>query len=128
MILALTVAAGSIVGFPTDAATDDFIVYGVYRPIDLGVAGEEPQKDYYVNMGSSQGLAKGATLEVYRRSATYDLGAQKLYQDVTFPIATLKIIHVEGNAAIARLDKMNPTDKTPAISPRAVMVGDIVRR
>ncbi len=128
MILALTAVAGSIVGFPTDAAANEFIVYGVYRPIDLGVAGEEPQKDFYVNMGSGQGLSKGATLEVYRRSATYDLGAQKLHQDVTFPIATLKVIHVEGNAAIARLDKMHPADKTPAISPRTVMVGDIVRR
>jgi hypothetical protein len=109
------------------AADDDFIVYSIYRALDLGDPGEKPQKDYFVNMGSRQGIRPGTTLQVLRRVATYDLTSQKLYKDVQFPIAKLKVIHVEPNAAIARLDQMLPPEKTPAISPRAVMVGDLVR-
>jgi hypothetical protein len=60
--------------------------------------------------------------------ATFDLLSEKLYREVTFPIGTLKVIHTESGVAIARLDKLMPSDKTPAFSPRAIMVGDLVRR
>ena len=122
------VTAGIVTLLPLSAPADEFIVYSVYRSIDLGNPNDPPQRDYYINMGSSQGLASGGTVEVVRRTPTYDLTSQKLYKDVAFPIARLKVIHVEANAAIARLDKMLPNEKTPAISPRAVMVGDLVRQ
>ena len=109
------------------ARADDFIVYSIYRGVDLGNPGEPSLKDFYVNMGSNNGLKKGASLEVIRKFSTYDLTNQKLYKDVSFPIAQLKIIHEEASAAIGRLEEMGSADKTPAISPRAVMVGDFVR-
>lgn len=105
----------------------DFVVYSVYKPIDLGNPGEIPQKDFYVNMGSENGLKNGTSLDVIRKVSTYDLLSEKLYKDVRFPIAKLKVIHVEPNAAIARIDKILPADKTPAVGTRAVMVGDAVQ-
>jgi hypothetical protein len=119
---------GSLVAVPNfwGAQAADFIVYSVYKPVDLGGNNEAPQRDYFVNMGSAQGVRVGSSLEVLRRSSTYDLTSQKLYRDVIFPIARLKVIHVEDNAAIARMDKMLPSEKTPSISPRAVLVGDLV--
>jgi hypothetical protein len=112
---------------PFTAGSADFVVYSVYKPIDLGNPGEVPQKDFYVNMGSANGLHNGSSLEVIRKIATYDLLSEKLYKDISFPIARLKVIHVEQNAAVARLEQILPADKTPAISTRAVMVGDIVQ-
>jgi hypothetical protein len=123
LIFALTLLLISI----PFARAEDFIVYSIYRGVDLGNPGEPNLKDYYVNMGSNNGLKKGSSLEVVRKFSTYDLTNQKLYKDVSFPIAKLKIIHVEGSAAIARLDEMMSPDKTPVISPKAVMVGDFVR-
>jgi hypothetical protein len=106
----------------------DFVVYSVFKPLDLGNPGETPPpKDYYVNMGAAQGIHPGSQLEVSRRISTYDLLSEKLYQDVTFPIARLKVIHVENNAAICRMDKILSAEKTPGTSIRAVMVGDVVR-
>lgn len=113
--------------FPTESQSADFQVYGVYRPIDLGVPGEAPAKDFYINMGSQHGLREGTVVEVSRKASTYDITTQKLFKDMVFSIARLKVIHVESNAAIARLDQMAPADKTPAISPRAVMVGDLIK-
>jgi hypothetical protein len=109
------------------AKSADFVVYSVYKELDMGNPGETPQKDFYVNLGSAQGVRAGSKLEVLRRLSSYDLQTEKLYKEVTFPIAHLKIIHVEPNAAIARLDKMLAADKTPAMTPRAVMIGDLVR-
>jgi len=111
----------------TSALATEFVVYSVYKPLDLGGGGEAPQKDYYVNMGSAQGVRPGQQLEVQRRISSYDLVNQKLYKDVTFPIARLKVIHVENNAAICRLEKLMSADKSPEPGIRAVMVGDLVQ-
>lgn len=125
-ILIMTII-GCIVVLPSHVSADEFTVYSVYKALDLGNPGETPQKDYYVNMGRTQGIHEGSVLEVMRRNPTYDVVAEKLYKDVTFPIAKLKVIHVEPGASIARLEKMLAVEKTPAITPRAVMVGDLVK-
>ena len=106
---------------------EEFIVYSVNRPLDLGGSNATPEKDFFISMGSAHGLKEGAIVDVYRKAPTFDLINQKLFKDMTFPIAKLKIIHVEPNAAIARLDKMGAPEKTASISPRTVMVGDIVK-
>ena len=127
MVLSLAALWG-VLGIPQTSLAADFVVYSVYRGLDLGNPGEAPPpKDYFVNMGSAQGVREGTVLNVMRKVATYDLLSEKLYRDVTFPIAKIKVIHVENNAAIARLDRMLPTDKTPATNPFAIMIGDAVR-
>lgn len=126
-MLFLMMIAGGIVGYPRVGDASDYVIYSVFKGVDLGNPGEAPLKDYYVNMGTAQGVRNGSVLEVLRRTSSYDLMSEKLYKDVTFPIARLKVIHVESNAAIARLEKMLPADQTPAIHPNAVIVGDHVR-
>jgi hypothetical protein len=127
MTLGVLAVASSIVALPNKSGADDFTVYSVYNALNLGNPGEIAEKDYYVNMGKSQGVHDGSVLEVTRKIATYDLLSERLYKEMSFPIAKLKVIHTEGNAAIARLDKFLPPDKTPVVSPRAVMVGDYVK-
>jgi hypothetical protein len=113
--------------FPTISQANEFVIYGVHRALDLGNPGESPQKDFYVNLGSDQGVRIGASLEVLRRTSTYDLNTQKLYKDMLYPIGKLKVIHVESNAAIARLEQFLPADKTPILAPKAFMIGDLVQ-
>ncbi len=121
------------------AKAAEAVIYSVYQGVDLGEppsAAEQaevkappaPKKDYFINVGSSQGIKPGTVLEVSRKMPTYDLLGEKLYKEIVFPIGTIKVIHVEQGVAIARLDKMLPSDKTPAFSPRAIMVGDLVRK
>ncbi len=122
----LALAAFTLIQTPLASAEDDFMVYSVYSGFPMG-PGDVPKRDYFLNMGSKHGLKSGSTVEVYRKQPTYDLVNRKLMKDVTFGIATLKIIHVEADAAIARLESMHSADTTPSISPRAVLVGDLVR-
>lgn len=126
-MLALCALITGGLGAPS-AQADEHMVYNVFRPLDLGE--EEQQvapKDFYVNMGASNGVRSGSVLEVLRKVSTFDLASQKLYKDVLLPVAKIKVIHVESNAAVARLEKLAPPEVTPGISPRAVMVGDLVR-
>ena len=112
----------------TPAQAEDFVVYSIYKQLDMGNPGEVPQKDYYINLGHTQGVHEGTTVTVYRKVSTYDLLSEKLYKDMTFPIAKLKVIHSEGSASIARMEKMLAGEFTPAITPKAVMIGDIIVR
>lgn len=112
-------------GMTQEVKAADFVVYSVYKALDLGTE-PAPQKDFFVNMGTANGLREGATLDVYRKISTYDVQAEKLYREMTFKIGTVKVIHVEANAAVARLDKILAPEKMPS-TYRAVMVGDIVR-
>ena len=123
----LILIAGMVIALPQAGTAADFVVYSVYRGLDMGNPSESPKKDYFVNMGSTQGLRLGAELDVLRRVPTYDLLNEKLYKDVTFPIARIKVIHVENGAAICRLSQTLPPDQTPSVSNRAIMIGDIVR-
>jgi hypothetical protein len=125
--IAFTLGFLSVCLIPSTGNSSDYTVYSVYKELDMGNPGEVPQKDYYINMGSSQGIRVGTSLTVKRRIATYDLLSEKLYKDLVVPVAKIKVIHVESNAAVARLEKLESSEKSPAISPRAVLIGDIVQ-
>lgn len=126
-LLALFYLSTLMLSSPGLSGVRDFSVYNVASSIPMGTPGEVRAKDYYVNMGSNQGLRKGAFLEALRRLPSYDLIDQEFSRDLVFPIAVLKVIHVQSNAAICRLERMLPLQTTPSISPLSVMVGDFVR-
>ena len=125
---------GTLTGFglailrPLPSLGAEPFVYNIIRGLDFGNPGEVPQRDFYVNLGSSQGVRPGDELEVLRRIPSYDATNQRIYRDVTFPIARLKVIHSESNAAIARLEEMKDPAKVPVLEPHSVMLGDLVRR
>lgn len=124
--LAIIGALGSLTLTPTSGSSAEFVVYSVLRELDLGNPGEVAQKDFYVNMGKAQGVRDGSILTVKRRVSTYDLLSEKLYRDMVFEVGKLKVIHTESNAAVARMEKLLPSDKYPTVAPHAVVVGDLV--
>ena len=109
------------------AEAREFNVYNVASTLPMGEPGEVKVQDYYVNMGSRHGLKKGDRLEALRRVPSYDMIDQEFSRDLLFPIAVLRILHIQSNAAICRLEKMLPARDRPTISPSSVMVGDYVR-
>ena len=117
----------SIVTLPNSGRAAEFTVYSVYQHLDLGNENEKPQRDYYINMGTDQGVRKGSSVTVIKKVATYDAVSEKLYKEMAFPFARMKIIHAEPNLSVARVEKFLPVENVPAVNPQAVMVGDIVR-
>lgn len=117
----------SWIAIPSALSEETAIVYSVFKGIDLGDPNEVLQKDYFVNLGVNQGIRIGTILEVARKAPSYDLTTEKLYKDLIFPFAQLRVIHAEKDAAIARLEKIYPPEKTPVATPRTVIVGDLVR-
>lgn len=112
---------------PTLSHSADFVVYSVYHDLNMGNPGEMPRKNYFINMGSSSGLYEGSEVDVIRRVSTFNSLTEKIYQDMKFKIATLKVIHVERNLAVATLKSLVPSKKMPIVDVKGVMIGDSVQ-
>lgn len=112
---------------PSYSNADDFSVYQVFRPLDLGESDRTPPKDIFINMGSNQGIKKGTVLDVYRKISSFDNLTERLVGDHLIPVGKIKVIHADEKTAIARADRFVSIDQEPALLPQAVMIGDLVR-
>lgn len=121
------VVLAALIGFNTAALAAEYNVYQVYRGIDLGESDTPPPKDIFISAGSTQGVKKGSVLDVYRRISSFDNLTQKHMGDHMIPVGRLKVIHVDEQTAITRLDKFVSSDSEPSLLPQAVMIGDVVR-
>ncbi|MFZ9595427.1 MAG: hypothetical protein ACO3A2_05050 [Bdellovibrionia bacterium] len=115
------------VGLPQAAADEIPYVYSVSQALGLGGSAEPPAKDYYLTLGTSQGVRRGSRLRVFRHVATFDLFKDQMDRAVTFPIAVIRVVHVESETSVARLEAFLSPDDHVSISPQAIMVGDLVR-
>ncbi|MGZ3712002.1 MAG: hypothetical protein ACXVBE_09605 [Bdellovibrionota bacterium] len=100
-------------------------VFGIKSDFPMN-DGQTLFRDVYVNLGTSQGVKIGSSLDVFRTITTVDEINQRVGQNISFKIGRLKVIHAEGNVAVARVDKMLPPEQTPTGSYTNVMVGDQV--
>lgn len=126
-VITFLLVGGSWLLAPAALSAETAIVYSVFKGIDLGNPNEAVEKDFFVNLGTDQGIRVGTILEVARKSPSYDLTTEKLYKDLVFPFAQIRVIHAEKDASIARMEKIYSTEKTPVLIPRSVIVGDMVR-
>lgn len=111
LVFPLTSHAAQVFGIRTDFAMND---------------AETKQRDVYVNMGTDQGIKIGSQLDAFRTLTTVDEINQRTGQNISFRIAKLKVIHAEGNIAVARVLQMMPPEATPVGTYTNVMVGDTV--
>jgi hypothetical protein len=125
MMMLFAILAGA---FQTKTArADEFTVYEVFRPVDLGETDRQPPKDIFINMGSNHGVKKGTILDVYRKVLSFDNVSEKLAGEHMIPVGRIKVIHSDDKTAIARLDKFVSIDQEPAELPQAIMIGDVVK-
>ena len=59
---------------PTALSDETAIVYSVFKGIDLGNPNDRVQKDYFVNLGTNQGIHVGTLLEVARKAPAIQPG------------------------------------------------------
>jgi hypothetical protein len=106
----------------------DYQIYSIMQDVPMGYENEIIRKNYYINMGTGQGLSKGTVLDVYRSLSLqnpYD-GSKRVNYKVK--VGTLEVIHSEGEAAIAYKKKFNNDEaKDPYAEIYDFMIGDTVK-
>ncbi len=85
-----------------------------------------PSKNFYINMGSQQGIREGSLLDVYRIISRLDPYEDKKRYNYRVKIGEVKILHTEENSSIAATNKMFLTKDNPLFEIKNLMIGDHV--
>lgn len=107
------------------AFAKDVTVFDVRRPIAMQ-NDEQQEKDYYINAGAADGLKAGVTVLVSRRHALYDQYQSKSPGDLVVVVGQLKIIYVQEDISVARLEKIYDRSELPTLEFDTIMMGDKV--
>lgn len=119
MFLAITTLASQA------HAGKEFNIFDVRK--SLGLSDDEPvYHDFYINMGTEDGVKVGNKLLVYRKVPVLDIYRNKAQADLIAPVAQIIVIHAQASLSIARMVKVIDPRKAPVLQWGSVMVGDRV--
>lgn len=104
----------------------EYIIYSVAQDIPMGYENEVINKNYYVNMGSKQGIDQGTVLDVYRVISQLDPYETKKRYNYRVKIGELKVLHSEDDSAIAELSQIKPKSESIYFEVPSFMIGDHV--
>lgn len=92
----------------------------------MGNKDEVIRKNFYMDMGSNQGVKKGSILDVYRVVSVLDPYESKKRFTHRVKIGEVKVMHAEDASAIGTLNKLEDSEDTPVFEVGKLMIGDIV--
>jgi hypothetical protein len=103
-----------------------FQIFGIDQDIPMGVKNEVITKNYYVNLGSNQGIKRGSILNVFRNINKYNPYENKKRANYHVKIGELEVIHTEGEIAITIIRELNTTSQNLSVDVDNLMIGDDV--
>lgn len=104
-----------------------FVIFSMNQDLNMGV--EEAQnirKNYFVNMGSNQGVKKDTKLDVFRIISVQNPYDNKKRVNYKVKIGELRVITSSEDAAIAKVEEYISKEETPIFDLDQFMVGDHV--
>ncbi|MGZ3789933.1 MAG: hypothetical protein ACXVLQ_15445 [Bacteriovorax sp.] len=108
------------------AIAKDYVIYSISQDIPMGNEKEVLRKNFYVDMGKNQGVAKGSILDVYRVISVLDPYESKKRFNHKIKIGEVKVLHSEESSSIGILNKIESEEETPVFEIGKLMIGDIV--
>lgn len=104
----------------------DFIIFSIVQDLPMGYQNETINKNFYVNIGSEQGVDSGTTLDVYRTISRLDPYETKQRYQYKVKIGELEVLHTEKDTAIAALKDINIGKDAKVYDIGSFMIGDKV--
>ena len=104
----------------------DYVVFSIAQDLPMDNEETKIKKNYYINMGSQQGIQKGSLLDVYRVISRLDPYENKKRYNFKVKIGEIKVLHTEENSSIATLNRINISDEDPLFEVENIMIGDHV--
>lgn len=95
------------------------------QDLAMGLDNEVIRKNYYINMGSSQGLKKDSLVDVFRIISVQNPYDNKTRVNYKVKIGKLKVIHTSEDAAIGMVTEYEK-ENTPIFELPQFMIGDHV--
>ena len=108
------------------AIAKDYVIYSISQDIPMGNKNEVIRKNFYLDMGKSQGVSKGSVLDVFRIVSILDPYENKKRFNHKIKVGEIKVLHAEDGSSIGVLNKLESPDETPLFEISNVMIGDVV--
>jgi len=121
----LLVLAFFTLTYTLESHARSYMIYSVAMDLPMGVDNEVLKKNFYVNMGSKQGVKKGTLLDVFRVISVLDPYDNRKRVNYRVKIGELKVIHSNDEAAISIFHKREDKD-LPVLELDQFIVGDHV--
>jgi hypothetical protein len=102
-----------------------YVIFSMAQDLPMGFENEVVRKNYYINMGSSQGVKKDSILDVFRIISIQNPYDNKKRVNYKVKIGELKVIHSADSAAIATVNEYEKED-IPIFELNQFMIGDHV--
>ena len=103
-----------------------YVIFSMAQDLPMGHDGEVIRKNYYVNMGSGQGVKKDSVLDVFRIVSIQNPYDNKKRVNYKVKIGELKVVHSSEDASIAMVSEYEKEDSTPIFELPQFMIGDHV--
>ncbi len=112
-----------LISWPTFARS--YVIFSMTQDLPMGFENEVIRKNYYINMGTGQGVKKDSILDVFRIVSVQNPYDNKKRVNYKVKIGELKVLHSSDDAAIAAVSEYEKED-TPVFELNQFMVGDHV--
>ena len=114
-----------LISISSSAYSKDYIIYSIDQEVPSGKKDEVIKKNFYLNIGSIQGISNGDLVNVYRRiskSNPYENNKQHQY---SLKVGQLRIIHTQEYASIGILEKLYSNNlKSTIVHNSSIMIRD----
>lgn len=117
---------GTLLIFGIAAHAVDYQIFNIAQDIPMGYKDEQVKRNYFVNLGSVQGVRNGTTLDVFRNVSVdnpYDTNKRVHYK---VKIGELQIIHSDSGASIAKSKSFLEKNPEIQLEVNSFMIGDHV--
>ncbi|MCY4523654.1 MAG: hypothetical protein OXB84_02825 [Halobacteriovoraceae bacterium] len=114
----------SIFFISSSLLASDYVIYSITQDFPMGEPNEILKKDFYINIGSNQGIKKGTSLDVYRNILSVYSNKTKKIHKHRIRIGKVRIIHVDEQSSIAKKEFLFDTTRTPNLEFKDFMIGD----
>lgn len=108
------------------AHANEYQIFSISQDLPMGHKNEVIKKNYYINIGSTQGISKGTVLDVFRNLSVVDIYNSEKRAHFNVKIATIKIIHTENSVAIAQMESFTAQSENLYLDVESIMIGDRV--
>jgi hypothetical protein len=102
-----------------------YVIFSMTQDLTMGVENEVIRKNYYINMGTGQGVKKDSVVDVFRIISVQNPYDNKKRVNYKVKIGELKVLHSSEDAAIATVQEFKAED-APIFEIQKFMIGDHV--
>jgi hypothetical protein len=102
-----------------------YVIFSMAQDLPMGFDNEVIRKNYYINIGSGQGVKKDSIVDVFRIVSVQNPYDNKKRVNYRVKIGELKILHAADDSSIAMVNEYEKDD-VPILELNQFMIGDHV--